>query len=255
MKEMLSIHKLNKSFGDNHVLKDISLTVDQGEIVVIIGPSGSGKSTLVRCINFLEIGNSGSIEIDQIEVDCASSSNKERASIRKQTSMVFQHYNLFNNKTILENVKLSLTHVQKIQNQEAEAIAKEIIDKVGLIDKIHQFPSQLSGGQQQRIGIARAIAVNPKVMLFDEPTSSLDPELVNEVLETIKNLADESNITMLIVTHEMDFAKQIADRVIFIDEGQIIESGTPKDIFGNPTQARTKQFLSNYVSDFKEVTI
>ncbi|MCU5377938.1 amino acid ABC transporter ATP-binding protein [Bacillus cereus] len=239
---MIEIKDLYKSYKHNEVLKGISLTVDKGEVVVIIGPSGSGKSTLLRCLNLLEQPNDGSIRIEDLEIHAKKLYKKEIIQLRQKTAMVFQNYNLFKNKTALQNITTALTVVQKKSEEEAKRIARAILKQVGLADKESFYPTMLSGGQQQRIGIARAMALNPAVLLFDEPTSALDPELVNEVLQVIKDLARQ-HITMVVVTHEMNFAKDVADRVIFMADGIIIEQGTPKEIFRNPQNERTKKFL------------
>ncbi|OJD65500.1 amino acid ABC transporter ATP-binding protein [Bacillus sp. N35-10-4] len=246
---MIEARDLYKSYKQNEVLKGISLTVGKGEVVVIIGPSGSGKSTLLRCLNLLEEPNDGSIRIEGLEIHAKKLYKKEIIQLRQKTAMVFQNYNLFKNKTALQNITTALqnittalTVVQKKSEEEAKGIAREILKQVGLADKESFYPTMLSGGQQQRIGIARAMALNPAVLLFDEPTSALDPELVNEVLQVIKDLARQ-HITMVVVTHEMNFAKDVADRVIFMADGIIIEQGTPKEIFRNPQNERTKKFL------------
>jgi ABC superfamily ATP binding cassette transporter, ABC protein len=239
---MLKISNLNKSFGELKVLKDISFEVSKGEVIAILGPSGTGKSTLLRCINFLEKPDSGIIEIEGTKYNVSDMGKKDILNLRKHSCMVFQQYNLFKNKTVLENLTEALHFVQKIEKLEAREIAEKLLKKVGMFEKKDEYPSRLSGGQQQRVGIARALAVNPNLILFDEPTSSLDPELVEEVLNTIKTLA-ETNITMIIVTHEIEFAKNVADRIIFMDEGNIAEEGKPSDIFTNPKNERTKQFL------------
>ncbi|WP_314558510.1 amino acid ABC transporter ATP-binding protein [uncultured Parvimonas sp.] len=239
---MLKISNLNKSFGELKVLKDISFEVSKGEVIAILGPSGTGKSTLLRCINFLEKPDSGIIEIEGTKYNVSDMGKKDILNLRKHSCMVFQQYNLFKNKTVLENLTEALHFVQKREKLEAKEIAEKLLKKVGMFEKKDEYPSRLSGGQQQRVGIARALAVNPNLILFDEPTSSLDPELVEEVLNTIKTLA-ETNITMIIVTHEIEFAKNVADRIIFMDEGNIAEEGKPSDIFTNPKNERTKQFL------------
>lgn len=243
MSNMVEIRGLEKRFGDLEVLKGIDLDVKKGEVIAIIGSSGTGKSTLLRCINYLEEPDGGQIKIDDLSVDVKSISKKEIYKLRRKTSMVFQSYNLFKNKTALGNIMEPLIVVKKIDNKTAEKKALEILDLVGLIDKKDSYPSKLSGGQQQRVGIGRAMAVEPKVVLFDEPTSALDPELVGEVLDVIKNLA-KNHTTMIIVTHEMRFAREAADRVIFMDDGKIVEEGTPNEIFDNPKNPRTIQFLS-----------
>ena len=243
---MISVRNLYKSFDQTEVLKGIHLEVAKGEVVVIIGPSGSGKSTLLRCLNYLEAPQRGTVGIDRISVDAEAAKPKDILNLRKTTAMVFQSYNLFKNKTALENIIEPLLIVQKMERQEAEKLGEKLLRQVGLGDKRNSYPSALSGGQQQRIGIARAMAVNPQVILFDEPTSALDPELVGEVLNVIRDLAQEQ-MTMLIVTHEMNFAKEVADRVIFMDDGNIIEEGTPNEIFANPKQERTQKFLRQII--------
>lgn len=243
---MIKITDLHKSFGNLHVLKGIDFQADTGEVIAIIGPSGMGKSTFLRCINYIERPEKGIIEIDNVKVDAEKCTEKEIKQLRLKTSMVFQNYNLFKNKTVLENVMLPMTSVQKLEKDEAKKNALQYIDQVGLMDKINEYPSRLSGGQQQRVGIARAMAVNPKLILLDEPTSSLDPELVLGILEILKNLAHEHKRTMIIVTHEMRFARDIADRIVFIDDGKIIEEGTPEVLFTNPQNERTKKFLERF---------
>ncbi len=244
---MINIKNLNKSFDDLHVLKDINLSVKEGEVVVIIGPSGSGKSTLLRCLNFLEAPEKGLIDMGNYRVDIENIRKKDISVLRQSTAMVFQSYNLFKNKTALENITEALIVVKKVPRDEAQHIGRRLLEQVGLIDKIDSYPSTLSGGQQQRIGIARAMAINPRVMLFDEPTSALDPELVGEVLGVIRDLA-KKNMTMLIVTHEMGFAREVADRIIFMDEGKIVEQGKPEDVFTNPKQDRTRKFLRQIIN-------
>ncbi|ATW28016.1 amino acid ABC transporter ATP-binding protein [Candidatus Formimonas warabiya] len=239
---MIKLEQVHKYFHKNHVLKGISLTVAKGEVVVILGPSGSGKSTLLRCINFLERPTSGIIQIDDLCVDAEKAHKRDIVSLRKYTGMVFQHYYLFKNRTALANVMEGLVVVQKLDRKQAEQKSRQLLEKVGLGDRLDYYPSQLSGGQQQRVAIARALAINPKVLLFDEPTSALDPELVGEVLSVIKQVAEEGN-TMIVVTHEMNFAQEVADHVIFMDDGVIMEEGTVEDIFHHPKEERTKQFL------------
>jgi putative S-methylcysteine transport system ATP-binding protein len=240
---MIKIENLYKSFNKLEVLKDINLQVNKGEVIAVIGPSGTGKSTLLRCINYLEVPDKGKIQIDDLTVNAAAATKEEISRLRKSTAMVFQTYNLFKNKTAIENIMEPLIVVQKKSYKESEGIALEILDQIGLIDKRDSYPSKLSGGQQQRIGIGRALAVNPKVTLFDEPTSALDPELVMEVLDVIRTLA-RRHMTMIIVTHEMKFAKEAADRVVFMDGGMIVEQGTPNEIFNNAKNPRTVKFLS-----------
>ena len=243
---MIKVTNLHKSFGELAVLKGIDFQADTGEVIVIIGPSGMGKSTFLRCINYIERPEKGIIEIDNVKVDAEKCTEKEIKQLRLKTSMVFQNYNIFKNKTVIENVMLPMTSVQKIEKEIAKEKALQYLDQVGLLDKVNEYPSRLSGGQQQRVGIARAMAVNPKLILLDEPTSSLDPELVLGILDILRNLANEHKRTMIIVTHEMSFAKEIADRVIFMDDGRIIEEGTPEKIFSNPQNERTKRFLERF---------
>lgn len=243
---MIKVTDLHKSFGELAVLKGIDFQADTGEVIVIIGPSGMGKSTFLRCINYIERPEKGIIEIDNVKVDAEKCTEKEIKQLRLKTSMVFQNYNIFKNKTVIENVMLPMTSVQKIEKEIAKEKALQYLDQVGLLDKVNEYPSRLSGGQQQRVGIARAMAVNPKLILLDEPTSSLDPELVLGILDILRNLANEHKRTMIIVTHEMSFAKEIADRIIFMDDGRIIEEGTPEDIFSNPQNERTKRFLERF---------
>lgn len=240
---MIKLENIHKYFDSQHVLKGIDLNVKKGEVVSILGPSGSGKSTLLRCINFLEEPTRGTVEIGGKRVDAESAKKADIVSLRNSTGMVFQQYNLFKNFTVLQNVMIGLTSVKKLHKEEAEKRSMEILERVGLANRVNHYPAQLSGGQQQRVGIARALALDPEVLLFDEPTSSLDPELVDEVLATIRKVADEGN-TMLIVTHELHFARDISDRVVFMEDGQIIEEGTPEQLFNNPKMERTKQFLS-----------
>ena len=236
---MITVEKLNKSFGSLHVLKDIDLTVAEKEVVVVIGPPGSGKSTLLRCLNYMEEPSSGTIIIDEINLNSSENIN----AVRREVGMVFQRFNLFPHMTVLENICLAPMKVRNTPREEAEAIGRELLSKVGLEDKEKAYPEQLSGGQQQRVAIARALAMRPKVMLFDEPTSALDPEMVKEVLEVMKTLAREG-MTMVVVTHEMGFAKEVGHRVIFMDQGRIMESGSPIEIFDHPKEPRTQEFLS-----------
>lgn len=236
---MISIKNLHKSFGKLHVLKGVDLEVAEKEVVVVIGPSGSGKSTLLRCINYLEEPTEGLITVDQIPLDNVQNINK----VREETGMVFQRFNLFPHMTVLQNLMLAPMKVRKVSGKEAEAAALELLEKVGLADKAKVYPEKLSGGQQQRVAIARALAMKPKVMLFDEPTSALDPELVGEVLDVMKDLA-KSGMTMVVVTHEMGFAREVGDRVVFMDGGRIVEEGTPDEIFTNAQEERTRTFLS-----------
>lgn len=240
---MIKVKGLKKSFGTLEVLKGVDLEIGQGEVVAIIGPSGTGKSTLLRCLNYLEVPDEGEICIANKSVNAKKHSKKEIYDLRKQSAMIFQNFNLFNNKTILDNVALAPEVVQKRSKKEIREEAVEILKKVGLEDKANAYPSTLSGGQQQRVAIGRAMALKPKVMLFDEPTSALDPYLVGEVLNVIKGIVKEHDTTMIIVTHEMGFAKEVADRIVFMDGGYIVEEGTPAEIFENPKNEKTKQFL------------
>jgi len=239
---MIKLTQIRKSFGRNEVLKGIDLTVKKGEVVAILGPSGSGKTTLLRCINYLEKPSDGQISIDDFTVNCKRPDKKGIHTLRQKSAMVFQQYNLFKHKTAIENVMEGLLIVKKLPKDEARQKSEELLEKVGLGNKLHAYPSELSGGQQQRVGIARALALNPEVILFDEPTSALDPELVGEVLSVIRKIAKEG-ITMIIVTHEMSFAQDVASHVVFMDGGAIVEEGRPNDIFTNPKEERTKQFL------------
>lgn len=249
---MLTVKNVHKAFEENEVLKGVSLEVKQGDVVVILGPSGSGKTTLLRCLNYLERADQGTLDWGEIHLDLNKASRKEVAQIRKKTSFVFQNYNLFRNKTALENVMEGLTVARKVPKKEAEEIAKRALDKVGLSERYDYYPSQLSGGQQQRVGIARAVAVKPDIVLFDEPTSALDPELIGGVLEVMKELAQEG-ITMVVVTHEMRFAEEAASKVVFMDGGVVVEEGTPQEIFHHPKEERTQQFLRRILPDFDYV--
>lgn len=239
---MLKVTGVHKSFGKNEILKGVDLTVQKGDVVVILGPSGSGKTTLLRTIDFLETADAGELEFDDIKTTLKHASKKTILNVRRKTGFVYQNYNLFANKTALENVMEGLVTARKIPREEALKIAEAALKKVGLLDRKDFYPSQLSGGQQQRVGIARAVAPNPDVVLFDEPTSALDPELVGEVLNVIKELAKEGT-TMIVVTHEMSFAEEAASQVVFMDGGVVVERGTPSEIFYNPKEDRTKQFL------------
>lgn len=236
---MIKINNLHKNFGKLAVLKGIDLTVVEKEVVVIIGPSGSGKSTLLRCINYLEKPTDGEVVVDNIPLNSDANINK----VREEVGMVFQRFNLFGQMSVLENIMLAPMKVRKETKEQAKQEALKLLEKVGLADKAEAYPAQLSGGQQQRVAIARALAMKPKLMLFDEPTSALDPEMVNEVLEVMNALAKEG-MTMVVVTHEMGFAREVGDRVIFMDEGKIVEVGTPTEIFSNAQEERTKLFLS-----------
>ncbi|MFI5485426.1 amino acid ABC transporter ATP-binding protein [Micromonospora echinaurantiaca] len=237
---MVAVRGLQKWFGPLHVLKDVDLTVAAGEVVVVIGPSGSGKSTLCRCLNRLEVAGAGSIEIDG---EPLPAEGRKLARLRADVGMVFQSFNLFGHRTVLDNVTLGPVRVRRVSKAEAREQALALLDRVGIADKADHYPAQLSGGQQQRAAIARALAMRPKVLLFDEPTSALDPEMVNEVLDVMVSLAAEG-MTMIVVTHEMGFARRAADRVVFMDDGRIVESGTPDEFFAAPSTERARDFLS-----------
>ncbi|ALZ88266.1 amino acid ABC transporter ATP-binding protein [Aerococcus urinaeequi] len=239
---MIQVENIHKKFDQNEILKGIDLTINQGEVVVIIGPSGSGKTTFLRCLNFLESADKGHLKIGDQQVDFEKVSKKEILDIRKKTAMVFQQYALFSNRTALENVIEGLVIARKVPKKEAAEKGRDLLAKVGLEGKEDHYPHELSGGQQQRVGIARALALNPEVILFDEPTSALDPELVGETLEVIKDVA-QSGSTLVIVTHEMQFAYEVADRVIFMENGVIVEQGTPEEVFDNTQEERTQNFL------------
>ncbi|WP_010529971.1 amino acid ABC transporter ATP-binding protein [Lentibacillus jeotgali] len=237
---MITVKDLHKKFGDNEVLKGIDCEIDPSEVVCVIGPSGSGKSTFLRCLNMLEPITSGEVIVDGYNLNDPKT---DINIVRTEVGMVFQQFNLFPHKKVIENLMLAPQKVRKITDSEARERCLKLLEKVGLVDKAEQYPQQLSGGQQQRVAIARALAMEPKMMLFDEPTSALDPELVGEVLEVMKQLADEG-MTMFVVTHEMGFAREVGDRVLFMDEGVIVEEGDPEQIFSNPQSDRTKEFLN-----------
>jgi general L-amino acid transport system ATP-binding protein len=237
---MIEIENLNKHYGDFHALRDVSMSVAQGEKIVVCGPSGSGKSTLIRCINRLEEHESGRIVVDNHELTGDTHSVNE---IRREVGMVFQHFNLFPHLTVLENCILAPTLVRKIPRADAEETARKYLQRVRIPEQANKYPGELSGGQQQRVAIARALCMNPKVMLFDEPTSALDPEMIKEVLDTMASLAADG-MTMICVTHEMGFARRVADRVVFMDRGQILESAPPEEFFATPRNERTREFLS-----------
>lgn len=245
---MVEVKNIKKTFGNLEVLKDVSLRVDDGQVIVILGPSGSGKTTLLRCISFLEHADCGHLTIGDESAELKNIHRKQIYKFRKKIGFVFQNYNLFANKTAIENVMEGLTIARKIPRAEAEKAAGEALEWVGLSDKLNYYPSQLSGGQQQRVGIARAVVLEPEVILFDEPTSALDPELVGETLEVIKKVA-QKGITMIIVTHEMSFAQEVADHVVFMDGGVVVEEGTPAEIFIHPKEERTKKFLARILQN------
>lgn len=236
---MIKIRNLHKRYGSNEILKGIDLDVEKSEVVVVIGPSGSGKSTLLRCVNYLEVPSDGMITIDGQDITRKVDIN----TIRAEVGMVFQHFNLFPHMTVLQNITLAPIKVRGKSEEEAKTIALDLLERVGLKEKADSYPAQLSGGQQQRVAIARALAMQPKIMLFDEPTSALDPEMVKEVLDVMKRLA-ESGMTMMVVTHEMGFAREVANRVIFVDGGKILEMGTPDEVFSHPKERRTQEFLN-----------
>jgi glutamate transport system ATP-binding protein len=241
---LVVLDKVNKHFGDLHVLKDIDLVVHKGEVVVVIGPSGSGKSTLCRAVNRLETHDSGSIVIDGRPLP---EEGRDLARVRADVGMVFQAFNLFAHRTVLENVTLGPVRVRRLKRAAARERAMALLDRVGVANQAHKYPAQLSGGQQQRVAIARALAMDPKVMLFDEPTSALDPEMINEVLDVMQSLA-EQGMTMIVVTHEMGFARRAANRVVFMSDGEIVEEAPPDDFFGNPRSERARDFLSKILS-------
>ncbi|NOU70419.1 ATP-binding cassette domain-containing protein [Paenibacillus sp. LMG 31458] len=246
---MIKMANITKAFGKHEVLKGINLTVKKGEVVCILGPSGSGKTTLLRCINYLEKPNQGEVTIGDFTINCKRPNKQDIHTLRKKTAMVFQHYNLFKHKTVLENVMEGLVIVQKQSKETARQTSIQMLEKVGLGSKLDAYPSQLSGGQQQRVGIARALALNPEVILFDEPTSALDPELVGEVLEVIQKIAKEG-ITMIVVTHEMGFAREVSNHIVFMDQGVIVEEGRPQDIFSDAKEERTRQFLKRITPEY-----
>jgi putative glutamine transport system ATP-binding protein len=241
---LIHFHQVNKHYGNFHVLKDINLHVKQGEVVVVIGPSGSGKSTLVRCINRLETITDGELVVDDIKVNDKQTDINQ---LRRDIGMVFQHFNLYPHKTVLQNITLAPMRVLKISETEAKKTAMYYLEKVGIPDKANVYPAQLSGGQQQRVAIARGLALKPKIMLFDEPTSALDPETIGEVLDVMKTLAGEG-MTMVVVTHEMGFAREVADKIVFMDQGQILEEAAPADFFTNPREERARLFLSRILN-------
>ena len=244
---MIDVRNVTKTFDDFEALKGVSLQVEKGDVVAILGPSGSGKTTLLRCINFLEIADGGTMVFDDETFDMHSISKKDISRIRRKTAFVFQNYNLFLNKTVLQNVTEGLIIARKVHKEEAEKKAVAALEKVGMADRLDSFPSQLSGGQQQRVAIARALATDPEIIYFDEPTSALDPELIGEVLSVMRDLANEG-MTMLVVTHEMNFARNVSNKVIFMENGQVIESSDSKSFFENPKEERTKLFIQTIQS-------
>lgn len=251
---VLELKDIHKSFGSLSVLNGIDLTVNKGDVIAILGPSGSGKTTMLRCLNFLETADKGELTFDSQTYDLSAISKKDVSNIRQKTGFVFQNYNLFANKTALENVTLGLTVARKVDKEKAQEIGLKMLEKVGLKDWANHYPSALSGGQQQRVAIARALATNPEIIYFDEPTSALDPELIGEVLSVMRDLANEG-MTMVVVTHEMSFAKNVSNRVVLIEHGKIVEEGYSKDFFENPKEERTKEFLRKETSEEYEKNI
>ncbi|SFO55883.1 L-cystine transport system ATP-binding protein [Acidaminococcus fermentans] len=241
-KILLQLQHLNKYFGKQHILKDVDLTVHENEVVSIIGPSGAGKSTLLRCVNYLEKPESGSYAFDEVTFDAAHVKKRDICYMRQNTAMVFQQFNLFNEMTVKENVEFGLLKVKHMKPEQAAAISRELLAKVGMEERADYYPAQLSGGQQQRAAIARAVALDPKIILFDEPTSALDPEMIGKVLDVIRMLAGEGR-TMIIVSHEMNFVRKISDQVVFMSDGAVVETGTAQELFENPKEPRTKQFF------------
>lgn len=248
---MLTVTDVHKSFGGPEILKGVSLEIQKGDVVAVIGASGGGKTTLLRCMNFLERADAGNLEFDGETFDLAKISKKDIARLRKKTGFVFQSYNLFRNKTALQNVMLGLTVARRLPRARAEQTARKALEKVGLADRADHYPSMLSGGQQQRVAIARALAIDPEIIYFDEPTSALDPELTGEVLAVMRQLAEEG-MTMIVVTHEMSFARNVSSKVIFMEDGRIVESGPSREFFNNPKAERSKAFLRNILEQAKE---
>lgn len=248
---IIRVTDLHKSFGNHIVLNGVNATIFKGEVVTLIGPSGAGKTTFLRSLNWLEPPDKGIVEIDNARATAGQAQQSDIVALRSKSATVFQHYNLFKNKTAIENVTLALTLVKKMKRDEAYSVGLKLLDRVGLKNQANQYPSTLSGGQQQRVGIARALAVNPKVLLFDEPTSALDPEWIGEVLDVMTAIAHEG-ITMVVVSHEMRFVHKVSNRVLFFDDGNIVESGTPEEIFSHPHDERTKRFLSRANLDYLE---
>lgn len=244
---MLEVQKIEKSFGDLKVLDGVDLKVEKGDVIAILGPSGSGKTTLLRCMNFLEHADAGTMVFDGEHIDLNSVRKKDMLRLRKKTAFVFQNYNLFRNKTALQNVTEGLIVARKMPKNEAEEIGRKMLKKVGMLDRADHYPHQLSGGQQQRVAIARALATDPEIIYFDEPTSALDPELIGEVLSVMRQLAKEG-MTMVVVTHEMNFARNVANKVIFMEQGQVVEEGSAQAFFETPKEERTKEFLAHYLN-------
>ena len=244
---MIEVKHVNKTFNGFEALHDVSLKVDKGDVVAILGPSGSGKTTLLRCINFLEMADSGTLDFDGEMFDMHSISKKEISRLRRKTAFVFQNYNLFLNRTVIQNVTEGLIIARKMPKDQAEKIAVKALEKVGMADRVNSYPSQLSGGQQQRVAIARALAVDPEIIYFDEPTSALDPELIGEVLNVMRDLANEG-MTMLVVTHEMNFARNVSNKVVFMENGKVIETADSKSFFENPKEERTRSFIQSIMS-------
>ena len=244
---MIEVKHVNKTFNGFEALHDVSLKVDKGDVVAILGPSGSGKTTLLRCINFLEMADSGTLDFDGEMFDMHSISKKEISRLRRKTAFVFQNYNLFLNRTVIQNVTEGLIIARKMPKDQAEKIAVKALEKVGMADRVSSYPSQLSGGQQQRVAIARALAVDPEIIYFDEPTSALDPELIGEVLNVMRDLANEG-MTMLVVTHEMNFARNVSNKVVFMENGKVIETADSKSFFENPKEERTRSFIQSIMS-------
>ena len=247
---MLEIHDVRKRFGDQTVLDSISLDVEKGDVVAILGPSGSGKTTFLRCLNYLETADSGSMVFDGEHFDLHNAGKKDIARLRRKTGFVFQNYNLFQNKTVLQNITLGLTSGMGMEKKKAEGIALNVLEKVGMADKVKSYPSQLSGGQQQRVAIARAMATDPEIIYFDETTSALDPELIGEVLTVMRRLA-EDGMTMLVVTHEMDFARNVSSKVMFMEGGKVVETAPSKQFFEQPAEARAREFIRNILDSRK----
>ncbi len=244
---MLDAKNIHKSFDGKMILKGIDVTVNKGDVVAILGPSGSGKTTLLRCLNFLERADEGTLTFDETHVDLHHASKKEIAAIRKKTAFVFQNYNLFQNKTVLDNVTLGLTAARHMKKEEARAKAVKALERVGMADRLDSYPAQLSGGQQQRVAIARGLASDPEIIYFDEPTSALDPELIGEVLSVMRSLAEEG-MTMLVVTHEMEFARNVSNTVLFMEDGVVIEHAPTKQFFNDPKSSRAREFVNRILS-------